>query len=369
MKKNVAVFFGGISVEREVSVITGVLTLNSIDRKKYNPVPVFIDETGVWYTGEELFEIENYKEKKFRKIKRVSLILGDDNLYVVGKRKLKKLFEIAVGINCLHGEAGEDGSLSGVLKCSFIPSASPQALPSALFMDKSATKVFLKGMGVKTLPCFTVRATQNVEEEVKKIAEKGFPLIVKPACSGSSVGISKVNDERELFRAVGTAFKYGEKVVIERCLENFTEINCAVYRNANGEVVSSECERPVGKEEVLSFSDKYKCGSREFPANISPKIRLYVKKTAEKIYERLIDVGTVRLDFMVKGQDVYLNEVNTVPGSLAYYLFCDTLKDFSRLLDEQIALSERNFARNVSLNRKIDCELLDIKGVKGSKRL
>ena len=363
--KNIAVFFGGNSVERDISVITGVLTVNSVDKTIYNPVPVYIAGDGKWYTGDSLHDIEFFKSVDTKKLQRVCVVGGENNLYAIRGKRLKKLVSVAVAINCIHGERGEDGCLSGLLEMSKIPLASPSLLPSAVSMDKSVTKTLLKGLGVKTLPCVTVKDTETLQQ---KTAKMEYPLIVKPTCLGSSIGITRVDNLEQLTNAVNKALRYGNRAVIEKCLTDFTEINCAVYRNSNGDLVVSECERPIGKTQVLSFDDKYADGVRQFPADIPKKLSDTIKQTTKKVYDALLFNGIIRIDYMVKDESVYLNEINAVPGSLAYYLFSDTLKGFSGILNQLILSAEQSFAEKSTFINTFGSSVLELKGVKSTKK-
>lgn len=364
--KNVAVFYGGVSVEHDVSIITGVMTLNSIDRTKYNPVPIYVTEKG-FFTGEKLFETENYKDLDFNKLTKVTFINGSPILYkVVKDKKLKPLLTVAVGINAMHGGLGEEGGIIGVLKSCNIAVASPDLLASAIFMDKGATKIFLKGLGVKTIQGISTSSLEQALEFSKKI---GYPIVVKPYKLGSSIGVKRADTPEELKSAFYGALRYGDKVIVEECLTNFTEINCACYRKKSGEIKVSECEKPIGKEEILSFSDKYLEGDREFPANIPYEISEKIKKTTKKVYNLSSMIGSVRIDYFYKDGEVYLNEVNTVPGSLAYYLFSDTLKGFSDVLTEQITLAEEIFSKESSAVKKYSSTILKSCGIKSAKRL
>ena len=147
--KNAVVFFGGKSVEHDVSVITGVMTANSIDKTKYNAVPVYVSKSSEWYSGESLLDLDGYKNIDFNKLQRVTFLTGDNRLHIVKGKKLKELCAVAVGINCMHGGIGEDGSLSGLLNFCGVPLASPSLLSASVSMDKNFTKTALKGFGVK----------------------------------------------------------------------------------------------------------------------------------------------------------------------------------------------------------------------------
>ncbi len=334
--KNILVIFGGVSQEHDISVITGVLTLNAIDSLAYKPIPVYIDENGTWFTGENLNDIGIYKTLDKSKLKKVTLLSGDNTLYVVDK-KIKAVCRIDVAINCLHGRNGEDGSVAGVLYLSKIALASPNVFSSAMSMDKDITKKCLKGFDIKTVNSVTVERDNyyKAKDEIFcKIEKLGYPVIIKPCSSGSSIGITVCKDRKELFSAVELAFRFDIKLVAEEFMQGFYDINCACYA-VDGKCVVSECERPHGGE-FLSFSDKYQGAkggnSTEFPAKIAESVSEKIKQITKFVYKIFGFSGIVRIDYLVNGEEVYLNEINSVPGSLAYYLFCRSTKEFSKLL-------------------------------------
>ncbi len=359
--KNVAIFFGGQSVEHDVSVITGALTTNSVDKSLFNPIPIYVDKSGVWFTGEILKDIDNYKNLDYKKLTEVTLKSGSSTLYKIKGKKIKPLLNIAAAVNCMHGERGEDGCLAGILSASGIPLASPPLLASGVCMDRSFTKTVMKGLKVKTLPSVTVEKKADSLEVIKKLK---LPLIVKPACLGSSIGIVKVENASELDGAIAYAKRFGERVIIEPCLTDFIEINCACYRDGAGRIVVSECERPVGAGKVLSFDDKYKSGKRIFPADIPEKLAEKIKQTTKKVYAGLNAEGVVRIDYFVNGEEVYLNEVNTVPGSLAFYLFSDTLKGFTKILTELIIRAQKKGNEQSSYTKTFSTGILNMGGIK-----
>lgn len=364
--KQIAIFFGGASVEHDVSVITGVMTLNTVDKEKFRPIPIYVDESGKFFTGEKLFDPDGYRSLDVKTLTEVCLLPGDNVLYSVKKgRKIKKVCSLSAAVNCMHGERGEDGALAGLLELCGVPLASPDIAASSVCMDKAISKIFMKGLNVKTVPGVCVTSV----DDLKKIKKPKFPVIVKPAKSGSSIGIERAFNEEELFTATSKALRYSERVVIERLITGFTEINCAAYRASDGKIVVSECERPVGVSEVLSFEDKYGGGTREFPANIASDQSREVRKITEKVYESLNCNGLIRVDYIIKDDVIYLNEVNTVPGSLAYYLFCDTFKDFSKVLSEVVAVSEAKFAKSETLIKSFSSGILKGMPTKGAKRL
>lgn len=363
--KNVAVFFGGQSIEHEISCITGTLTANSIDQAKYVVYPVYIDHDAKWWTGELLRDIDFLKNPDFKKLKRVTLFAGDNKLYFIKGKKAKPLCEVSVAINCVHGERGEDGSIDGILNLCGIALASPSMLSSSVSMSKSFTKIALKGLGVKHLPCVTVSKRDDYRR-VESLID--YPLIVKPDTGGSSIGITVAKNRPELDRALSIALRYGEKAIVEPLVTDFIEINCACYR-VGDDIRVSECERPVSLGEILSFDDKYQGGKRVFPADIEKAVSDKIKKTTQKVYEGLAFNGVIRVDYIVKGKEVYLNEINSVPGSLAYYLFVKTLKEFTSLLSDLIADALNRGARKSTVTKKFSSGILTATGSKGAKRL
>ena len=359
--KNIMVVYGGISVEHDVSVITGVLTLNALDKNKYNPVPVYVGKDGAWYTG-DLFDIDGYKKLNFKKLKKVTLTADSNVLYQVKKNRLKRICDIAVAINCLHG-GGEGGSLAGLLTHSKIPLASPDVFASSVAMDKAKTKIALKGLNVKTLP-YAVTDGRIDEKEIEKI---GFPLIVKPSSTGSSIGIRSAENKEELKSAISYALRYDRTAIIEKMLFHPIEINCSAYKNDKGEIIVSECEKPICKGKILSFDDKYVDGEREFPAKIDKKYSNKIRKITEKVYDKLSFTGIIRIDFFIYEGEIYINEINSVPGSLAYYLFSDTLKGFTEILNNIISFAEKEFAKQSTVIKEYKTTVLSIDGIKGGK--
>ena len=363
--KKIAVFFGGKSVEHDISLITGVMTANSIDKERYSVIPVLVDTDGAWYTGNELLDLDGYKNLNYKKLKRVCIVSGDNVLYELRGKRLKKIDSIFMAINCMHGENGEDGSLIGSLKMSNIATCSPDLLASSISIDKAFTKTVMKGLGVKVVKGKTVDSVENALAVLEKFK---FPLIVKPNLLGSSIGVSKVNTKEELIDGVNLALKYGKKALIEECVKDLVEINCGAYFDGK-EVVVSECERPVLIGEFLSFSDKYKKGKRVFPADIDKELSDKIKSITKKVYESLNFNGVIRIDYFISNGEVYLNEINSVPGSLAYYLFSDTLKGFTAMLNELIDAGQKEFLQKNSYVNEYKSGILLGFGAKSTKRL
>lgn len=361
--KSIAVFFGGVSVEHDVSVITGVLTCNSLD-KSLNVVPVYVAKTGEWFTGKELFDPDNFTNLDYKKLTRVTFVFGSNKLYAVRGKKIKELCSVSSVINCMHGERGEDGSLSGVVKMCNVANASADVYPSALAMDKLLTKRAVKGIA-NVLPFVCVESVKEAEE---KCLPFDFPVIVKPVLGGSSIGVKTAENKEELTRAVGFALRFGKRVMIEPCLNDFTEINCAAYKTAEG-IKVSECEMPVRRTDFLTFADKYESGKRIFPADIPKKLSNKIKRITENVYRTFAFTGVIRIDFFLKNGKIYLNEINSVPGSLAYYLFSETTKGFTDMLNELLEVARINFAEDNTIKKSYDSGILHGVGSKSAKRL
>lgn len=368
--KNVAVFFGGVSQEHDVSVLTGVLTLNSLDKNLFNAIPVYVDKCGIFHTGESLKNVSFFKSFNAKKLIRVTLLSGDNILYRVKGKKLRAIGTIDCAINCLHGRNGEDGSLAGVLRLNKVPFASPDMFSSSATLDKVKTKIFLKGLGVRSADFVSLSRGKFFSDKTNAAKEiensLGFPVIVKPASSGSSIGISVARQKGELSVGLEKAFLYDNLALIERFMEGAIDVNCAAMR-VEGKVVVSECERPLVKGEILSFTDKYttsKLGDlKEFPAKIKKELSDEIKNTTKTVYEAFGLSGVVRVDYLVFEDLVYLNEINGVPGSLAYYLFSPKLKDFTKNLTALINQGLRDHLLYEGCRFDYKSDILSFKGV------
>ena len=369
MKSNIAVFFGGRSVEHEISVISALQAIHAFDTDKYNVVPVYISKKGRWYTGSNLLEVSNYRNMEKLTSGATEVYMrpeyGDYNLYRVQGNLLGKKAPVVARLDAalpvLHGTHGEDGIFEGVLETIGIPYAGCNTLSSANGMDKITMKMILRGCGVPVVDYvwFTDgewRMQRNaligkVEEEL------GYPVIVKPANLGSSVGISKASDRNELEKAVDNAEKFSTRLIVERMVKDLQEINCSVLGNAD-ECRPSVCEEPVKSGDFLSYEDKYMGGGnskggskqgmqsseRRVPADLPEETTRRIRKMACDTFRALGCHGVSRVDVMIDRADnsIYVNEINTIPGSLSFYLWEATGLSFTALIDELIKLA---FAR------------------------
>lgn len=350
--KNIIVLCGGKSAESDISLITENLVLNAIDTKKYNVYPIVVDKNNHWfYIKDFKNNIQNQSIPK----KEVYLKFGEKHLYVKTTFGLKKLVDIDCAILCHHGLFGEDGTIQGILEYCNIPYTGSKVLSSSISMDKVVMKLLFKEFGFNVVDYayfdkddYLLNEQKVIDDITKKL---DYPLIIKPANLGSSIGINVAKNIEELRKGIETALFFDEKILIEKQIENFREINCAVLGYKNDYIVSS-LEEPVSYKEFLSFDDKYlfdkKGKQREYPANIDKKIEIKIKKMSADIFRKFELSGVVRIDYIVKDDVVYVNEINSIPGSMAYYLFEKEKLSFSEIIDKLIDFGmEKNADKNL----------------------
>lgn len=343
--KNIALIYGGTSCEKDISVITALQAMEALDAKKYNVYPIFWSDA--FYILNDCKNIESYASASSLAGKRV--IFDGRNLCLIKRGKLKVLCEISCALLCTHGGMGEDGRLQGFLDTQGIPYTSSSHAASAIGMDKGIFKMICKKMALPVLPYGVITENEGQESLERIVARLGFPIIVKPANQGSSIGIGIGGNMQELQSKLKSAFCYDKKVVLEKALTDFKEINCACLIK-NGKIYPSSLEEPIGWQEFLTFEDKYMSGGkvskagarRVFPAELGENDRVKIQSITTKLYQALGCKGIVRCDFLVDKStgSVYLNEINTIPGSMAGYLYEDRgfyLKDIlDIIIDEAI---------------------------------
>ncbi|MFI3163362.1 MAG: hypothetical protein R3Y65_02840 [Bacillota bacterium] len=347
MKEKVAVFFGGVSCEHDVSIITGMQAVLALEKsQKYEVVPIYISHSGEFLTSETLKDVSKIKQFKdlSGKFKKVSFFAGSNQLFDITKRKIKPLGKISCAVLATHGESGEDGSLQGLLKLSKIPQTSGGILSQSVGMDKEVSKNIAVLSGANVLEYKKYSKSQSTTEILSEIDEKGeYPCVIKPNSLGSSIGVKLCENLSDVKSALDMAFLFSGEVLAERCALDFSELNIACVK-LDGVVECSEVEKPKGWHEILTFEDKYitkgklKSASslkRECPANISEELKNEIEKTAVKLYENFKLSGIVRFDFIYENEVLYFNEVNTIPGSLSNYLFASKYS-FGNLLEKVI---------------------------------
>lgn len=377
MKTNVAVFFGGRSVEHEISVISALQAINAFDSEKYNIIPVYISKKGRWYTGDDLLNIRNFKDMDALTGRLTEVFMrpeyGDYNLYSARtsafSKRNKVVAELHVVIPVLHGTNGEDGVFEGLLDTIGIPYAGCNTLSSANGMDKITMKMILRSEGLPVVDYvwFTDKQWYSDRDAmVAKVEEKlTYPVIVKPANLGSSVGISKAADRESLIAALDNAARFSQRLIVEHMIADLKEINCSVLGDADDHQ-SSVCEEPVRSGDFLSYEDKYMGGSpskgapagggmqsseRRVPADLPEETSERIRHLAGETFRVLSCHGVSRIDVMIDGKDggIYINEINTIPGSLSYYLWEASGISFPKLMDTLVQLALR---RKRDIDRK-----------------
>lgn len=401
-KINVGVIFGGRSVENEISVLTAIQAMEAIDTAKYDITPIYITKQGHWYTGEELRQSQNYKdmERLLEKCEQVYLrpVYGDNHLYRVRKPLFGSdiVATIDVILPALHGTNCEDGSFQGTIEMTGIPYAGCNVLASANGMDKITMKMILAQSGIPVIDYvwFSDKEWFDREEQTIKRVEQqlGYPVIVKPADSGSSVGIKAVHNREELKEAVENAISYSKRIIVEHLVEQLKEINCSVLGNYY-ECEASVCEAPIRSGEILSYEDKYLGGGakgakggvkesrgmhstvREIPARLPEQQTEFIRTKAVETFKALACDGVARIDFMIdeKDQQIYVNEINTIPGSLSFYLWEATGVGFDKLVERLINIAferkrDSSFKTTSYKENIFNYSLGGAKGAKGAKR-
>ena len=387
MKIKVGVFFGGQSVEHEVSIISGLQAVHAMDKEKYSVIPIYIAKSGLWYTGEPLLDIDNYKDikKMLSKCKQVSII-NTGNERVIVKYPFSKFGSnivdaIDVAFPVMHGPNGEDGTLQGYFESVKLDYASSDIAASVVGMDKVITKKVLRESQIPVIDYYWfysedwIKRSDEIVEAIEK--EIGYPAIVKPSNIGSSIGITKVKNRVELEDAIDLARGFSAKVLVEKMVVDIREINCSVLGDREN-AQASVCEEPVSSHEILTYQDKYLNNStkgmsgatRKIPADIPQEMTQRIKSLAVDAFKAMGCSGVVRIDFIIDQSNdiIYVNEANTIPGSLAFYLWEPTGKSFAELTDDLIKLALKKGREKARLTTTYESNLLSSGGIKGLKK-
>ena len=387
MKIKVGVLFGGVSVEHEVSIISALQAIKNMDLNKYEIIPIYIDKKGVWHTGEILKDINIYKDMdELKRFTNECILVNKESKFYLQTTGLFKRYkyEIDIIFPIVHGTNVEDGKLQGYLETINVPYVGSDVLASALGQDKVAQKAIYEVNKLPILPYiwfYDYEYNNDSEEYLKKINQLGYPVIVKPANLGSSIGIAVAKNEDELQKAIKEAINYDKKILVEKCLTDLKEVNISVLGNYQS-IDTSLIEEVNNSHHILTFDDKYLNGnktkgmsgsSRKIPADISKKMQEEIVDIAKKAFLALGDSGVVRIDFLIDNEikKVYINEINTCPGSLSFYLWEPSNKKYSELLDELIKIGIRNYQYKQKKINSFDSNILSnfngTKGVKGTK--
>ncbi|HAE51978.1 MAG TPA: D-alanine--D-alanine ligase [Ruminococcus sp.] len=395
MKINMAVLFGGRSVEHEVSVISAVQAMASMNKEKYNIIPVYMTKKSEFYTGEKLMDINSFKDIPALLAECTECVFVRSEGKVQLIRQKTKMFgsnlisDIDIAFPIVHGTNVEDGALQGYLQTLDLPYVGCDVLASAVGMDKFVMKILLKDAGFPVLDCcrFSSFDLDRIEECVAEVEKKfSYPVIVKPINLGSSVGISKAKDRDGLIKSMEEAFEFADRILVEPAVVQLKEINCSVVGDSE-EAEASVCEEPVqaSDDDILSYQQKYVGGGksggskgmatlkRKIPADITKEQDEFIRKTAVDAFKYLGCNGVTRIDFMIDmaTDKIYINEINTIPGSLAFYLWEPKGVKYPQLLERMINLALKRHRRSEKINYTFDTNILSMGGsfgAKGSKR-
>jgi D-alanine-D-alanine ligase len=415
MALTVGVVFGGVSPEHEVSVISSLQAAAAMDRERYTPIPIYIAKDGAWYTGDRLLEVEAYSDldATLAGASRVSIRpagMGAMELAEIGETGRLRREPTPVRMDLLflglHGGDGENGGLQGLCEVMNVPYTGSGVFGSALGMDKVLSKIVCRDQKIPIVDFLAMRESDWGHREDEWLdrceSEIGYPLIAKPARLGSSIGIAKAGDRDELDAAIEEAFRYDDKVVVERAVRKLREINCAVLGDPD-EAMPSVLEEPVPSEdaELLSYQDKYMRGDsgdgkgapaaqgakqkqngegpggmasldRIIPARLTEARTKEIQELAVRVFRLFECAGVARIDFMIDEEtdQVFFNEINTIPGSFSFYLWDPTGIPFDELTHRMIEIGLQRHRNKNGRIRSYDVNLLSersMQGLKGAK--
>lgn len=383
MENNVLLVFGGKSFEHDISIITALTIFNRVKNCKYNLLPLYLSKNNEWF----LFLGKNFNISYFKDFENNYLKYGFVKAYFKSNKFLyykKGLFEKKINIlsvlNCSHGGVGEDGTISAYLEMLKVPCSSGNILSLSVAMDKVMSKYYFKQTNLPTIKYFTFTKQEflsNRENVLKKINDLNFPLILKPATLGSSIGIKLAKNIDEFIESALVAIEFDDTILVEKAIvENMREFNVACLKYKN-KVLISDIDEPKRSDEIFSFKDKY-IGEGNISSNKKPlkktgfltnkikdvdlneKLKIKIKQFSEKIYNDLKFLGPVRIDFIMdKKEKIYVNEINSIPGSLAYYFFIPKyFKTMNNYIEAIIDESINYFGNKNKINKEFITKLI-----------
>jgi len=385
MKLNIGVLFGGNSVEHEVSVISASQAIAAIDKERYHVIPLYLTKDHRLFSGEALFDVKNYKSTSnlLKQCKQVSIVKIQQRFYIqpVKSSLFTKEQEVDVILPVVHGTHCEDGSIQGYLETIGIPYSGSDVISAALGQDKVFMKMAFEHHNIPMVPWFYFNQNEyrlNKDKVISDILSKvGLPCVVKPARLGSSVGITLVKTLETLNESIIDALNYDTKIVIEKAVIDLREVNCSVL----GDEVSVEAsvlEEVMKYDAILSYKDKYQSNSKSkgmastsriCPAELDDALTKKVQDLAKEVFVVLGCSGVTRIDFLMDSNtmELYVNEINTIPGSLSFYLWDKSGYNFTDLMDRLIDQSIQRQRRREKMVFSFESNLLDLYSNKGSK--
>ena len=391
-KTTVGVVFGGYSVEHDVSIVTGNQIMRAFNPEYYTVVPIYVTRDGRWLTGDPLMDLKNYRDKIISHKGVQPVVLSPCTQHhgliinpVVGRFRKSSIKRLDVVFPAIHGTHGEDGTLQGLIEIADIPYVGCAVLGSAIANDKSITKHLMRQNNIPVVDDITFTRSQWLEDRqtiIERITENlTYPLFVKPATLGSSIGVSRVNDESMLSISVDIAASFDRRIMVEAGITDGIEINCAVMGYGDN-METSVLEQPISWDEFLTYEEKYLRGSggmksaeRIIPAPISDELTQQIRQYTIDAFKAIDGRGTARIDYLINTdeQKVYLNEINTMPGSLSFYLWQEVGMSQSDVVDKLVKLAQDAFAEKRRNTYNYQTSLVELtasrglKGVKGTK--
>ncbi len=388
-KHNVALIFGGCTPEHEVSIVTAHQVYIAL-QENYHVIPIYVTKNGEWLTGDALGDLSAFTDGTLphpSDFDKITIEFYPEPKFVVTSKhwisrnvQKRTALPIDVVFPAIHGMHGEDGTLQGLLELMNLPYVGAGVVGSAVGMDKIMMKAILSENALPVLPYsyWTHHDWNTLRDEILEEVETtlSYPLFVKPAMSGSSIGVSHVKDQNELLVAAEVAGQYSRRTLVEKAVEQPLEINCAVI--GIEDPIASVCEQPVTQTNFLSFDDKYihqeaensgmAGADRKIPAPISEELTSHIQGLAVRTFQVLDCAGVARIDFLVDTEhNVYVNEINTIPGSYSYYLWTHQDIEFPKLVSELIGLAFKAHAEKNALTYSYTTNLLSQAGASLAK--
>ena len=389
LKHNVALIFGGCTPEHEVSIVTAHQVCLAL-QENYHVIPIYVTKNGEWLTGDALRDLSTFTDGTLphsSEFDKVTVEFHPEPKFVVSSKhwlgeKVRKrsVLPIDVVFPSIHGMHGEDGTLQGLLELMNLPYVGAGVVGSAVGMDKIMMKAILNENELPILPYlwWDHHKWEMGRDEIIEAVETtlSYPVFVKPAMGGSSIGVGYATSQTEFIGAVEVAGDYSRRILVEKAVEMPVEINCAVM--GTDEPTVSVCEQPVTDANLLSFDDKYihqaegssgmAGAERKIPAPISEKLTLNIQQLAIHTFQVLDCAGVARIDFLVDtNESVYVNEINTIPGSYSYYLWAHQDVEFPQLVSELIDLAFTMHAQKNALTYTYTTNLLSQAGASLAK--
>jgi D-alanine-D-alanine ligase len=385
-KLRIGLIFGGEAVEHEVSIISARQAYAALDKEKYAVVPIYIAKDSNFYAGDKLLDaskcptiqkiIEEGTKSHLIKKEKYATLIDYQNFGIID------VFDLALVVT--HGTTVEDGVLQGLLTMLKIPYTGCSVNAAAVGQDKVYMKNILQSnnLAVTNFTWFYAPDyTQNTEQKINEIEQNlNYPLIIKPASLGSSIGIKKAENRKQLVEAIEEAIEFDYKILVEEVVQDMKEVNCSVLGDFE-ECKTSVIEEVIAQDDILSYEDKYQRGNKSskdsnsdqpnegmasvdriIPANISADLKNKISEISKKVFKVLGTNGVARIDYLIdqKSNQVYVNEINTIPGSLSFYLWDKVGVNFTQLLDELIILSIKKERQKQTLSFSFDSDILSM---------